>query len=80
MWLHFSQRERNVTDKEHIGVDWDKAVEDAIDADLTRLVVIAQKWKEKAGRCGCLNCRKKAEAYEDEKTEAIYWWFADWQE
>lgn len=70
-----------MTDKEHEGViDWDQAIEDAIDADVTRLVVLAQEWKQHAELCGCPSCKKKAGHYEEEKNDAIYHWFADWGE
>lgn len=70
-----------MTDKERAHViDWDQAVEDAIDRDLTRLVLLAEVWQRHAALCGCSSCKRKAAHYEEEKNDGIYHWFADWEE
>lgn len=65
--------------KEH-EVNWDQETEDAIDRYISSLVVIANLWFEKSVLCGCLNCRRKADAKEKDKNDAIYWAFADYDE
>lgn len=56
---------------------WGQAVEDAIDEYITNLVIIAQAWADKANLCGCASCRRKADAKEYDKNDAIYHFFAD---
>lgn len=56
---------------------WGQGIENAIDADTTRLVMEALKAKDKADICGCPQCKKKADLKEEDKNDAIYHWFAD---
>jgi hypothetical protein len=58
-------------------VDWGQAIEDAIDADLTRLVMDAIRYQDKAEKCGCHQCKNKAHSKEEDKNQAIYHWFTD---
>lgn len=68
-----SNKETSTIDEEL----WRTAIENAIDADIFRLLSESSLFKGHADKCGCASCHKKSVAKEEDATDASAHWFYD---